>query len=158
MFEKLKKISELQANDPLRVKILTLVPDRWTSKKIAEEFGTTVHYARIARRVLENEGIFGEVPKNWDKPLSNETITKMKLFYNSDKVGRIVHGRKDSVSMKVNDVKENVQKRLMLLSLKELYTIFREEFPNVKVGFSTFAKCRPKNCILPGQSGTHSVW
>ena len=35
--------------------------------------------------------------------------------------------------------------------------MFKEKFPNHKIGFSKFAELRPKHCVLAGASGTHSV-
>lgn len=158
MFEKLReKFSECAINDPLRIQILTLVPDSWTLQKTADEFQTSIHFARKARELRRNEGVFGKVHPKQGKVLSPETEKKIKDFYTSDENSRVMPSTKDTVSMKVNGLKQKVQKRLLLLSLKELYHMFKQENPNVSVGFSTFAKNRPKNCILPGQSGTHSV-
>lgn len=59
MFEKLKtKFSECEKNDPLRVQILTLVPDHWTLQKTADKFNTTIWLARKARVLLDNEGVW----------------------------------------------------------------------------------------------------
>ena len=66
-------------------------------------------------------------------------------------------GKKDSVSMVVDGVKQQVQKRLILLTQYEAYLLFRENYPDVKVGFSKFAEARPKNVVLPGSAGTHNV-
>ena len=49
------------------------------------------------------------------------------------------------------------QKRLLLCNLKEAYHHFKSIHPDIRVGFSTFASLRPKECILAGASGTHSV-
>ena len=38
-----------------------------------------------------------------------------------------------------------------------MYSEFKSQFPNYKVGFSKFAELRPKQCVLAGASGTHSV-
>ena len=51
----------------------------------------------------------------------------------------------------------HLQKRLVLNNLKEVYREFKDQFPAQKVGFSKFAKLRPKHCIHAGASGTHSV-
>lgn len=59
--------------------------------------------------------------------------------------------------MWVDGEKQRVQKRLLLDSLRELYCSLKNSNPKIEVGFSSFAKLRPKNCVLPGQSGTHSV-
>ena len=45
------------------------------------------------------------------------------------------------------------QKRLLLCTLKELHTLFKIDHPEFSIGFSTFAKLRPKHCIIAGSSG-----
>ena len=66
-------------------------------------------------------------------------------------------GKKDVVSLKVNGERKHIQKQLILCNLKELHALFRERNPDIKVGFSKFAELRPKECVLVGASGTHSV-
>ena len=63
-------------------------------------------------------------------------------------------GKKDFVSIDRNIHK---QKRLLLANLKELYSIFKSKHPLLELGFSKFCSLRPKWCVLPGSSGTHSV-
>lgn len=63
-------------------------------------------------------------------------------------------GKKDFVNIKRNVHK---QKRLLLCSLKELYVLFKEQNPEVKIGFSKFCSLRPKWCVTVSSSGTHSV-
>lgn len=158
IFENLKaSFSSLSNNDPLRIRILTIVPNHWTLKRTAEEFGTTVHYVRRARELLANAGLFAEVSIKLGKRLTESTVETISAFYNNDEVSRVMPSTKDCVTMKIGGKKQRVQKRMLLLSLKELYALFKTEHSDVKVSFSMFAKHRPKNCILPGQSGTHSV-
>ena len=66
-------------------------------------------------------------------------------------------GKKDFVSIREGEKRIHVQKRLVLSNLKEVYSEFKDKYPNEKVGFSKFAELRPRNCILAGASGTHSV-
>lgn len=66
-------------------------------------------------------------------------------------------GKKNCVSVKTGVTKIHVQKRLVLGNLKELYELFKKDYPNEKIGFSKFAELRPKHCVLAGGSGTHSV-
>ena len=54
-------------------------------------------------------------------------------------------------------VHTHMQKRLLLCDLKELYASFKQKYPLLKIGFSTFCSLRPKWCVLIGCSGTHSV-
>lgn len=79
-------------------------------------------------------------------------------FYNSEDNTYILPGMKDYIKYK--DEEGNVsheQKRLLLCTLKELYVLFKKDHPDTSIGFSTFAKLRPKHCLVSGSSGTHSV-
>ena len=79
-------------------------------------------------------------------------------FYKSEDQTYILPGKKDCIKSK--DEEGNTileQKRLILCGLKEFYCLFKIERPGFYLGFSTFAKIRPKCCLLAGSSGTHSV-
>ena len=89
--------------------------------------------------------------------LSNETITMVQNYYESDDISRVMPGKKDCISVKVDDRRILVQKRLLLGNLKEVYQQFKDQFPAEKIGFSRFAELRPKHCVLAGASGTHAV-
>ena len=77
----------------------------------------------------------------------SENHQKIIDFYNSDLVSWQMPGKKDFVSLKTNELKQKVQKKVMLMTVREAHSIFKSE-NNIKVGKSTFAKLRPKN-ILP---------
>ena len=80
---------------------------------------------------------------------------KVKEFFERDGVSRLCPGKKDCVSVKLEDGrKEKVQKRLLLSNLKEIYQHFVTENPALKVGFSAFAVLRPKWCVPVRSSGT----
>ncbi|GBL84422.1 hypothetical protein AVEN_66656-1 [Araneus ventricosus] len=49
------------------------------------------------------------------------------------------------------------RKRLILCNLGELYSSFKLEYPNLKIGLSKFCSLRPKWCVFAGASGTHLV-
>jgi len=66
-------------------------------------------------------------------------------------------GIKDYISVKRDELRVHAQKRLILGNLKELYIAFKEKHPGHKIDFSKFADLRPKECILAGRNGTHSV-
>ena len=66
-------------------------------------------------------------------------------------------GKKDCVTMKIDGVKQTVQKRLLLCDLIEAYRKLKNEGSSSKVGFSKFALLRSKNVVLASASGTHSV-
>ena len=54
-------------------------------------------------------------------------------------------------------LKNIYKKRLALCNLKELYSSFKEKYPEIKVRFSKFAELRPPHCVLAGANGTQSV-
>ena len=81
----------------------------------------------------------------------------VKNFYEFGEISQIMPGKKDCVSIKVNDTRISVQKRLLLGSLKEIYQQFKDQFPVEKIGFSRLAELCPKHCVLAGASGTHAV-
>jgi len=66
-------------------------------------------------------------------------------------------GQKDYVSVNVNGKRIQMQKRLLLNNIKELYKTFKMNNPTTKCSFSKFASLRSKHCVLAGSAGTHSV-
>ena len=63
--------------------------------------------------------------------------------------------------MKSKVVKEYINKNFAtwkrFCNLQELYTAFKEKYPNVNIGFSKFCALRPKWCVLAGSKMTRSV-
>lgn len=158
IFDNLKsKFLSLDERDPLRIRILTVLPASWSERKIADEFNTSRHSVKKARKLKQKSGIMGDVCAKRGKSISEETVEKIKQFYNSDDNSRVLPSVKQTVTMRVDGKNIKVQKRLLLLSLNELYALFTQQNPKNTVSFSLFATLRPKNCILPGKSGTHSV-
>ena len=45
----------------------------------------------------------------------------------------------------------------MLCNSHKLYVAFKEQNPDVKVGFSKFCSLHPEACVITGKSGTYSV-
>jgi hypothetical protein len=78
----------------------------------------------------------------------------VREFYEGEEYDRVMPGAKDKISIAKNIYK---QKRLLLCNLKELYTAFKAEYPQMKIGISKFCQLRPKWCVTVGQPGTHSV-
>lgn len=110
-----------------------------------------------SRALLHSKGILSSPEAKCGKSVDGTTVTLIKTFYESDEVSRVMPGRKDCISLKTDNGRIAVQKRLVLSNLREVYNLFKEQHPNSKVGFSKFASLRPKNCVLAGASGTHSV-
>ena len=66
-------------------------------------------------------------------------------------------GKKDYLSITADGERQHAQKRLILCNIKEAFQLFKEKHPNLKIGFSKFAELRPKECVLAGAGGMHSV-
>ena len=65
--------------------------------------------------------------------------------------------KQDFVSMKAGNVRVHKHKRLILMNLNELYSIFKKDHPDISMGISKFCELRSKNCITVGSQGSHSV-
>ena len=141
-----------------RIRILTALPKSWSVCRIAEEFGASKYLAKCAKKLVQNKGILSSPNSKTRPSLSEDTVELVKSFYCSDSISRVMPGNKDFLSVrKADGEKEHRQKRLVLYNLKEAYHQFKTEHPDVKVGFSKFAELRPKECVLAGATGTHSV-
>lgn len=151
------KFNSLPEHDPLRTSILTIAPDSWTIRQIAKEFGCSFRMARESKNLKKCGGILAVPPFKKGKNLDEKTVTKVIEFYESEKIGRIMPNKKDTVTIKSGGKKEIKQKHLLLHDVKILHRIFKEKYPEYPLGLSKFAELRPIWCVLAGSSGTHSV-
>ena len=107
----------------------------------------------VTRKLYEEERDKTPEPKKRPRPhgnaLSDETIDKVKRFYEQDDISRQAPGRKDCITIRNNDgSKEKTQIRHMVNSLNETYALFKKKYPLAKVGSSKFAELRPKHVQL----------
>lgn len=149
-FESVSKRSE-------KIKILTLLPRSWSVRKTAAEFNATRYMASVARNLFNEHGCMADPNPKYGKRLAQDVADKITSFYLSEDVSRIMPGRKDFVSIILDGTRQHIQKQLVLCNLMEAYQLFKERYPEIKIGFSKFAELRPKQCILAGCAGTHSV-
>lgn len=140
-----------------KIQILTII-HQWSYSKIKTHFpNATRHMIEVAKKIAVNKGILeGPNPKTHPS-LEDSVINKVLDFYNSDEYSRLMPGQKDYVSVKIDGVRNQIQKRLLLLNLKELHCAFKNINSEIKCSFSKCAYLRPKQCILAGARGTHSV-
>ena len=141
-----------------KYKILSLAPSDWSLKKIQETFAVSQKLARKSKTYQKDLGIF-EAPgrKSPMSQITEEVKEKIKQFYEDDENSRQLPGMNDVKTIKVNGVKQKVQKRLLLSTIGEAFLKFKEENKDLKVGKTFFFHQRPKNVVLAGTSGTHSV-
>jgi len=136
--------------------LLTVAPRSWTIAKTSQEFGVSEYLVRKARSERDEEGILAKPSRKQGSRLPPDVEKSVTEFYQCDEVSRICPGKKDYVSVEVSGQKQQVQKRLLLCNLNELYQQFIVK-SGMKIGISKFCDLRPKYCITVGASGTHSV-
>jgi len=140
-----------------KIKILTILKN-WSYKKIQSNFPTaTLCMITVAKNIAKDKGILQDPNPKSHPSLEEEVIKTIINFYQSDEYSQLMPGQKDYISVKVDGQRMQMQKRLVLNNLKELYNLFKNNYPNLKCSFSKFASLRPKHCVLAGSSGTHSV-
>ena len=98
------------------------------------------------------------VPRGSHVSFFSRVVSMVKQFYERNDTSALLPGMKDFISVRnESGEKQKVQKRLLLLNLKELYQLFKEEHSDEDIGFTKFSLLRPKHCVLAGTSGTHSI-
>ena len=147
--------STMDKDDQYRV--LTVMPQDSTVEFLKKTFKITEHQAKRSKVIQAEKGVFSTPNPKPGRRIPEEVVMKVKQFYESDDVSRQMPGKKDSVSMLVDGKKQQVQKRLILVTQYEAFLLFKEKYQEVKLGFSKFAEARPKNVVLPGAAGTHNV-
>ena len=136
------------------VQLITLAPPSWTIAEVKQNFSVGEYQAKKARKLFQEKGVLSISPLYKGKSLAKEVEDSVKAFYDSNDLCRIMPGKKDYVSIGKNI---HMQKKLLLCNLKELYIAYKELNTGYKISYSKFASLKPKWCILPGASGTHSV-
>eukprot|EP00731_Ephydatia_muelleri_P034712 Em0073g9a len=158
MVQQLKEKFRSATTRSERIKILTVLPKSWSKRKIAKEFGVSRYLARRAKKLVAEKGILSSPNPKGGRALPVEIEEEVHTFFWSDSISRTMPGKKDFLSVKGADGKRvHRQKRLVLCNLKEAYREFKLCHPDMKIGFTKFSLLRPKECVLAGASGTHSV-
>ena len=140
-----------------KLQILTVVPKSWSIRKIESEFGASNYIVRKAKELVREKGILSTPNPKPGRSLPQTSIDIVIRFYESDENSRMMPGKKDCISVRGEEGRITMQKRLILSNLQELYRSFKDKHPEQKIGFSKFAELRPRHCVLAGASGTHSV-
>lgn len=93
-----------------KVKILTIFR-HWSYKKIEEKFPTaTRHMITVAKSIAKDKGILSDPNPKHHLPLAVETVNEIVNFFQSDDHTQLMPGKKDFVTVKVNDTKIQMQK------------------------------------------------
>lgn len=167
-----------EGSKPEKFKILTLFADRWSRNRMVDETGCSKYitvlviplfYMHTLQIIIAGKWIAGEAARvrcckgilQLPDPSTSASEEErdaqrqaVEFYYESS---TIMPGVRDKISIKTPTGRDVRQKRLLHGTLNELYAGFCETTQKKSLGFSTFAKLRPGECILAGGPGTHTV-
>lgn len=153
-----EKFNSPSSSPSIKTMILTIAPKSWSENRLAQKIGTSRRQAKKAKQLVEVFGILTSPNPRVGRKLPPETETLVKNHFLREDISRVMPGKKDFVSIKLEDgQRTHIQKQLLMCNIDELYQKFKIEYPNVKVGLTKFFTLRPKQCVLAGDSGTHMV-
>lgn len=143
----------------VQIAVLSILPKSWSLTSIMNIFGLkSRHIISKTKKLVNKQGILPVTAKRVGHGLSEATLTAVQNFFDDDDQAiHMLPGKKDCFTIKKDNMKEKVQKRLLLAPLNELYAMFREKNKDIEISFSAFAQRRPKYCVLAGHPGTCTV-
>ena len=120
---------------------MTIAPVNWGRIRLSQWFGSSEHQARqaILLRRERNVLAFPEYSRG-NQSLDDDTVQLVVQFYLQDGISRVSSNTKDVLKIK----NELVPIRFMEMSVQEALRKFYDDYPNVKVGKSTFYSLRPR--------------
>lgn len=137
-----------------KIQSLTLKPKHWTIQQTYTYFNCSRYAVLKANTLKKESGILSKPERKIRTGISDETKNNVLLLFQDDEMARPLSGKKDFLSV---GKKNHQQKRLLMCTLKELFTQFQKNFPTDKICLASFCTLRPKWCVPPGSSGTHNV-
>ena len=76
-----------------KIKILTVVPKSWSQRKLANEFNAPRHTATVAKKLVEEKGVFSDPNPKKGNRLDEALVEKVKEFYLSEDISRMMPGK-----------------------------------------------------------------
>lgn len=157
MMQQLKEKFKNSTDIPEKIQLLTVLPMSLPQRNIQEQFGCGRYMVRVSKNLLSTAGAVTKPGPKKGCPLSDEIVNLVLNFFEDSDITRVMPGKNDCMTIRINGVKQTLQKRLLLSTMKESYEEFKRRHCNIKVGFTKFSMLKPKNCVQLGSSGTHSV-
>ena len=114
-----------------KLKILTCITENLSIPTVRRLFNCKKNLAEHASALKNRHGAFYAPDVQVPKPtLLPEVKTAVKLFYVTDGNSRVLPGERNAIMAEdIYGVKQRMSKRLILMSLKELYTEFKSLNP-----------------------------
>ena len=140
-----------------KITVLSVLPKSWSVNKVVAEFNAPTYMVRQVKSLVNEQGILSTPNKRSGHGINDDTKKLVREFFDDNDISRPMPGTNDFVSEFRNGRKEHVQKRLLMMSLKEAYMIFVDKYKDINIGFTVFTQLRPKHCILLDSTGIHNV-
>lgn len=158
IIQQLREKYDISTTTNEKYMVLTSVPKSRPVRKIQDEFGVSYYMANRAKQIQKEKGIMSTPNTKLGSTILHQEIALLvQKFYEVDDISRVCPGKRDFKTMSSDGVIETKQRRPVLCNLKEAHQIFKQKYPNTKIGFSSFAALRPGHCVLANSSGTHSI-
>lgn len=103
-----------------KFQVLSVVPKNWTLQQVIDKFGCTRNFARLVKKKVETDNILCKPNPKPGKRLPESTVKKIVDFYEEEQNSRSMPGKRDFKTVKINGVRKQMQKKLLLLSVREL--------------------------------------
>lgn len=143
MLQQLKDEFAKTTEREAQIKILSVLPRSWSARRISNEFKISVHLVLHTKQLVDEHGIFCEAKKRMGtRNLPSARVKLIGEFFLQDGFSQVCPGKFDFVNVLVNNEKVKIQKRLLLMNLKEAHCQFKILYPDEPVGFSKFASMR----------------
>lgn len=107
----------------MKTKILSVLPKDWTVAKTRKVFGETVSKRLIkqTKKLVNENGILCDATKKMASHFIHQSIIdKAQEFWRSEKVSRSCPGIREYVQFKSDGSKERIQRRLVMLNVREV--------------------------------------
>ena len=135
--------------------MLSILLKSWSLTSIMNIFGRKSRHIITTNKLVNEQWILPVTAKRVGHGLSETTLTTVQIFFDNDEQAiHMLPGKKDCFTIKTNNTKEKVHKRLLLAPLNELYAMFREKNKDINISLTAFAQRRLKYCVLAGHPGT----
>lgn len=127
IINKLKaKFTEPNCSRDDKIRILSILPKSWSISMTMKEFNVNKHTVLLAKELVMEQGVLAVPSKKCGRPLDPDIKHEVLQFFNDDDISRTMPGQRDYVSTRTNSGREQVQKRLLLSSLRETFLRFQE--------------------------------
>ena len=90
-----------------KIFLLTIFPLKWSIRKISRTFGVSRQIVNAAKHLHDTKGYGVEPCNKKGRPLETKIINKVKEFYLSDEVSRVIPGAKDVKSIVVDGKRQH---------------------------------------------------